>query len=99
MLHTDGISHGSNQNPCLNFGLTHCQRFQDTEQAREHFFADARQKQEKSNVVPLKMVAMNISDRAQRSSKVDQVSQEGSQKKDIHFPDSHGDDEETRIMS
>lgn len=46
-----------------------------TQSKRENLFL---QMQEKSNVVPLKMVAMNISDRAQRSSKVDQVSQEGS---------------------
>ena len=100
MLHTDGISHESNQNPCLIFGLTHCQHFHDTEQVREHIFAGARQKQGKSNIVPLKVVAMNISDRAQRSSKVDHISQEGSlkKKKSIHFPDSHGDDVESRIM-
>ena len=46
-----------------------------TQSKRENLFL---QMQEKSNVVPLKMVAMNISDRAQRSSKVDQVSQEDS---------------------
>lgn len=49
MLHTDGVSHGSNQNPCLNFGLNSLPAFSGHRASVRTYFcrckAKAREKQ------------------------------------------------------